>query len=302
MRSTRTALALSLVVAVTLSACGDDEEAESTNPPASPTVNVGRTSDPLSQLLAEIYGQSMENAGVRVGRKDPSPDLDTLYAGLEAGTVQFVPDSTVSVLERYGVSDVPGTPEEQLAALGSALPAELTASAIGSATRTQVVVCGPEVVEANSLVTLTDLAGVAADVTIGTTEAFASSTSFGKTQLDEAYDADFTFTSVGATDADVTAAIDSGEVDCGVVSSLEPTVVTTGLLPLEDDRSAAPVDSIVPVMQAIAATPQAVAVISQLNSLLTTDVLRALLVKLETGEDSAETVAKAFIASQASGQ
>ena len=43
--------------------------------------------------------------------------------------------------------------------------------------------------------------------------------------------------------------LDSGEVDCGVVSSLEPTVVTSGLLPLEDDRSAAPIDSIVPVMQ-----------------------------------------------------
>lgn len=302
MRSIRTALALSLAAAVTLTACGGDDEPESTTPAASPTVNVGRTNEPLSQLLAEIYGQVMENSGVRVGRKDPAPDLDALHAGLEAGTVQFVPDSTVSVLERYGAGDLPTTAEEQLPALSAALPAELTANAVGSATRTQVVVCGPEVVEANSLVTLTDLAEVAADVTIGTTEVFSSSPSFGAAQLDDAYETEFTFTAVGTTDTDVTGALDSGEVDCGVVSSLEPTVVTSGLLPLEDDRSAAPIDSIVPVMQAIAATPQAVAAITQVNSLLTTDVLRALLVKLVSGDESAETVAKAFIASQASGQ
>ena len=68
MRSTRSALALTLVGALALAACGGDDETEATVAAVSPTVNVGRTSDPLSQLLAEIYGQGMENAGVRVGR------------------------------------------------------------------------------------------------------------------------------------------------------------------------------------------------------------------------------------------
>ena len=39
-----------------------------------PTINVGRTTEPVSQLMAEIYGQGLENAGYRVGRKDPVAD------------------------------------------------------------------------------------------------------------------------------------------------------------------------------------------------------------------------------------
>lgn len=301
MRSTRTALALSLVGALALAACGGDDEESSTAPLVSPTVNVGRTSDPVVDLLAEIYAQGMENAGVRVGRKDPSTDMDKLYAGLEGGTIQFVPDSTVAVLERYGTDEVPATPADQLTAINAALPAELSASAIGSATRTLVVVCSTEAVEADSLGSISDLATAVPDATIGGTAAFGTeSTSFGLDDLNTAYDAEFQFADSGADDAEVAAAIDRGDVDCGVMSSLEPTIATLGLIPLEDDKAAAPVDSIVPVMQAIAATPEVVAVVTQLNSLLTTDVLRALLVKVEAGDQTVDVIAKAWIASQAS--
>ena len=148
--------------------------------------------------------------------------------------------------------------------------------------------------------TVSDLAGVAADVTLGGTSEFESSASFGLDDLNTAYEAEFTFAASGDTDADVAAAVAAGDVDCGVVSSLEPAITTEGLLPLEDDKAAAPIDAFVPVMQATAATPEVVAVITQLNALVTTDVLRALLVKLETGDQTADVLAKAFLASQAS--
>jgi glycine betaine/choline ABC-type transport system substrate-binding protein len=77
-------------------------------------------------------------------------------------------------------------------------------------------------------------------------------------------------------------------------------ITTEGLLSLEDDKAAAPVDAFVPLLQATAATPEVVAVITQLNSLVTTDVLRALLVKLETGDQTPDVLAKAFLASQSS--
>lgn len=301
MRSTRTALVLSLVGALALGACGGDDDSDSTVAPVSPTVNVGRTADPLTNLLAEIYSQGMENAGVRVGRKDPAADIDALYTGLEGGTIQFVPDSTVAVLERYGTDEVPGTAEEQLTAINAALPAELSASAIGSATKTLVVACTPAVIEANSLSSISDLAGAVPDMVLGATAAFAeASSSFGLDDLNTAYEAEFGSADSGTTDAEIATAIANGDVECGVLSSLEPTITTLGLLPLEDDKAAAPVDSIVPVMQAVAATPEVVAVVTQLNSLLTTEVLRALLVKVEAGDQSVDVIAKAWLASQSS--
>jgi osmoprotectant transport system substrate-binding protein len=298
-RSTRSALALTLVGALALAACGGDDETEATVAVVSPTVNVGRTSDPLSQLIAEIYGQGMENAGVRVGRKDPVADLDALHASLAAGNVQFVPDTTVSLLDRLG-ADVSATADEQLITINDTLPEGQTATAIGSATATKVVACSVAAVEANSLKTISDLAGVAADVTLGGTAAFESSPSFNLADLNSAYEAEFTFAASGDTDADVAAAVAAGDVDCGVLSSLEPTITTEGLLPLEDDKAAAPVDAFVPLMQTTAATPEVIAVITQLNSLVTTDVLRALLVKLETGDQTPDVLAKAFLASQSS--
>jgi osmoprotectant transport system substrate-binding protein len=300
-RSTRTALVLSLGAALALAACGGGDDTSTTVAAVSPTVNVGRTTDPLSQLLAEIYGQGMENSGVRVGRKDPVADLDALYAGLAAGTVQFVPETTVSILDRLGV-DVPPTVDEQLTAINGALPAGQTANSISSATATQVVVCTGAAVEANSLQTVSDLAAVSADVTIAGTSSFATSPSFSLDDLNSAYETEFTFVAAGDTDADVAAAVVAGDAACGVMSSLEPAITTEGLLPLEDDKSAAPVDAIVPLMLSDAATPEAVAVITQLNTLLTTEVVRALLVKLETGDDGVDVIAKAFLASQASGQ
>jgi osmoprotectant transport system substrate-binding protein len=298
-RSTRSALALTLVGALALAACGGDEETEATVAAVSPTVNVGRTSDPLSQLIAEIYGQGMENAGVRVGRKDPVADLDALHAALDAGNVQFIPETTVSLLDRLGV-DVPATTDEQLAAINEALPAEQSVTVVGSATATKVVACSVAAVEANSLKTISDLAGVAADITLGGTTGFESSASFDLADLNTAYEADFTFAASGDTDAEVAAAVVAGDADCGVLSSLEPMITTEGLLSLEDDKAAAPVDAFVPLLQATAATPEVVAVITQLNSLVTTDVLRALLVKLETGDQTPDVLAKAFLASQSS--
>jgi osmoprotectant transport system substrate-binding protein len=285
-----------------LAACGgDDGTTVASTPESSPTVNVGRTDDPLSQLMAEIYGQGMENAGVRVGRKDPAADLDALHAALAAGSVQFVPESTVSLLDRLGV-EVPATTDEQLTAINNALPAEQTVSAIASATATQVVVCSVDTVEANSLETVSDLAAVASDITLGGTSGFATSSSFSLADLDAAYEAEFTFVASGDNDADVVGAIADGDADCGVVSSLEPTITTESVLTLADDKSAAPVDALVPLLQARAATPEVLAVITQLNGLLTTEVVRALLVKLETGDQSPDVLAKAFLASQSSGE
>ncbi|MFN8023965.1 MAG: glycine betaine ABC transporter substrate-binding protein [Acidimicrobiales bacterium] len=300
MRSTRTVLALSLAGALALTACGGDDDTATTEPAASPTVNVGHVDEPLSNLLAEIYGQGMENAGVRVGRKDPAASMDALYDQLAAGSLQFVPDSTVSVLERFGVTEMPATTDEQIVAMEKALPADESATLVSSATRTMVVACRADVIDDNSVTNLTDLAKVAADVKLGATPGFETSPSFGLDDLNAAYSAEFTVTPAGDDDAAVVQAVVDGTVDCGVVSSLEPSITTSGLLPVTDDQAAAPVDAIVPVMQAIAATPEVSAVVTQINGLLTTDVLRALLVKVAAGEQSVDVIAKDWLASQSS--
>lgn len=298
MTPTRAALALTLVGALALTACGGDDDTEASAGSVAQAVIVGHTVDPLSRLLGEIYGQGMENSGVRVARKDAVADLDAVHAALDAGTLHFVPESTVSLLDRYGV-EVPATVDEQLTAINGALPDGQSVQAITSAVVTKVVVCSPSAIDEFDLATISDLA--AADgATLGGPASFESSPSFSLTDLNTAYEAEFDFTAVGNADADVAAAIVAGDVNCGVMSSLAPEITIDALLALDDDKAAAPQDAILPLLGTPATTPEATAVIGQINSLVTTDVLRALLVKMTVNGDSPEATAKAFLASQAS--
>jgi len=311
---TRAALALTLVGALALTACGGDDDTEASAGSVAQAVIVGHTVDPLSRLLGEIYGQGMENSGVRVARKDAVADLDAVHAALDAGTLHFVPESTVSLLDRYGV-EVPATVDEQLTAINGALPDGQSVQAITSAVVTKVVVCSPSAIDEFDLATISDLA--AADgATLGGPASFESSPSFSLTDLNTAYEAEFDFTAigdaigdavgtaigdaVGDADADVAAAIVAGDVSCGVMSSLAPEITIDALLALDDDKAAAPQDAILPLLGTPATSPEATAVIGQINSLVTTDVLRALLVKMTVNGDSPEATAKAFLASQAS--
>ena len=298
MTPTRAALALTLVGALALTACGGDDDTEASAGSVAQAVIVGHTVDPLSRLLGEIYGQGMENSGVRVARKDAVADLDAVHAALDAGTLHFVPESTVSLLDRYGV-EAPATVDEQLTAINGALPDGQSVQAITSAVVTKVVVCSPTAIDEFDLATLSDLAA-AGGATLGGPASFESSPSFSLTDLNTAYEAEFDFTAVGNADADVAAAIVAGDVNCGVMSSLAPEITIDALLALDDDKAAAPQDAILPLLGTPATTPEATAVIGQINSLVTTDVLRALLVKMTVNGDSPEATAKAFLASQAS--
>ena len=94
----RPVLALSVAAALVLSACGGDDDSTDDDVIVNPTINVGRTTEPISQLMAEIYGQGLENAGYRVGRKDPVADQAAAIAGLEAGNVQLVSDFSGTLL------------------------------------------------------------------------------------------------------------------------------------------------------------------------------------------------------------
>ena len=298
MTPTRAALALTLVGALALTACGGNDDDESSAPVVSPSVTVGHTVDPLSHLLGEIYGQGMENAGVRVARKDGVADLDALHEAFDAGALHLAPESTASLLDRYGL-DAPATVDEQLTAINGALPEGQSVQAVTSASVTAAIVCSADAIEEFGLATISDLAE-ADGATLGGNASFESSSTFSLADLNTAYEAEFAFTAVGTTDADVAAAISAGEVSCGVMSSLTPEITIDALLALDDDKAAAPQDAILPLLGTNATTPEATAVIGQINSLVTTDVLRALLVKMTVNGDSPEETAKAFLASQAS--
>jgi osmoprotectant transport system substrate-binding protein len=296
----RPVLALSIAGALVLAACGSDAESSDGGVVATPAINVGRTTDPVSQLMAEIYGQGLENAGYRIGRKDPVADQAAALAGLEAGTLQFVPQFTNSLLTHLaangGTASDATTITEELTALRGQLPDTLTVLEPAQVDNGLVVACSTGAIDEFSLAALGDVA--APDLTFGATADFESATTGGLAALNEAYAIELTVTPVD----DVAAAIADGTVDCGVVPGLSPSIVIDGLIVLPDDKFFSAADVLAPVMTAEAGQADVTSVVSAINAKLSTDVVRSLLVKVQVGDQSYDVIAKQFLASVSSDQ
>lgn len=293
MISLRPVLALSLAGALVLSACGDDDEATA-DAVATPTINVGRTDDPISQLMAEIYGQGLENSGYRVGRKDAVADQAAAFAKLEGDSVQLITGTTVSTLTNYDATDISADVTEQMTALRDALPDTLTAFEPTAIDNALVIACSTGSIDELALTNVSDLA--ASEATLGATAAFEGASSGGLAALNEAYAAELTV----ATSDDVAAAVADGTVDCGVLQGLDPSIIADGLIVLEDDKSFAVPDPVLPLMTAAAGTADVQAVLDTINATLTTEVIRSLLVKADAGGESYDVLAKQYLASVAS--
>jgi osmoprotectant transport system substrate-binding protein len=292
--SLRPVLALSLAGALVLSACGSDDDAGADDVVATPTINVGRTTEPISQLMAEIYGQGLENSGYRIGRKDPVADQDELIARLESDGVQLATDSTASMLTHLEAETISTDVTEQMTAMREALPDTLVVFEPAAIDNRLVVACSTGSIDELSLATISDLA--ASEATLGATAAFEDAASGGLAALNEAYAAELTIT----PSDDPAAAVVDGTVDCGVLPGLDPSIIADGLIVLEDDKSFAVPDQIMPVMTAAAGTADVQAVLDTINATLTTEVIRSLLVKAEVGGESYDLLAKQYLASVAS--
>ena len=293
------ALALALVAPATLVACGSDSATTDTTDVAVTTINVRGTVEPLSQLLTAIYTLAFENTGARVGRKDPAPDRATAYQALESGSTQLMVDSSTELLALLhaaaGTTPDPTkrTADEQTAALNGLLPDSLTVNAPALAETTPTVACTTDAANANSLTTISDLAAAGDAVKLGAPAAADLAT------LGAAYAT--TFTAITVEEADAATAIADGKVDCVLVSAVATVIPTAGLLPLTDDKKAYPTDAVVPVLAVSVSTGVILPVLTQVNAGLTTEVLRALLVKAEAGGGTYDVVARQFIESLAKG-
>jgi osmoprotectant transport system substrate-binding protein len=318
-KTTRSLSTLALAAALVLSACGgSDSASDTTAAVTNPTINVGHTAEPISELLAEVYGQALESVGFRVGRKDAVADRAATNAGLESGSLQLVPEESGPLLASLGAEppssdttatgdttapdDTTGTTtgepvllpgELQVAAMNDALPNTLTVNGAARAVTTPTVACTPAAVEAHSLTDLSSLAAAADDVELGVPADFDIET------LAKAYGATFTTTAVDEQDAADTVAADA---DCVIVPAVSPVIISAGLLALDDDLKAIPVSVVAPVVAVAVSTPELINVLAQVNNALTTDVLRSLLVKAEGGSVSYDQVAKQFLATVSNGQ
>ncbi|MCU1503034.1 MAG: Substrate-binding region of ABC-type glycine betaine transport system [Ilumatobacteraceae bacterium] len=268
-----------------------------------PKIVVGSADFPENQLLMEIYGQQLEKAGYTVDRKPSIGAREVYYKAISATPpeIDLVPEYTNSLLSYViRLKDPNATPTakniaEQVTALQAALPSNLVVGTPSTAEDKDVIVCTSAIASKYSLKTLSDLAKVADQITIGAPPEFETRSPFGLVGFKTLYNAtfkDFVPLKIG----DIPAALTANEVDCGNLFSTMSVITTNNFVALDDDKTIVPNEAVLPLMTKDIATPEVLTVVNGVSSKLDTDMLKKLMVEIEVDKKAPDVVAKEFVA------
>jgi osmoprotectant transport system substrate-binding protein len=299
-------LKLSVVTVVALAACGDSKASDSTVA-VKPKITISSTTDPTSELVAEIYGQALEKADFRVARKKPFATNGELMTAMTSGDVQLTgmttqgllallpppPDSTTPTT---GPAADPNTTGSQTTVIANSLPANLTIGTATSADDKDVVFCAKTFTDTNTIASLTDLGSKPGLAILAAPDGFGTSTPLGAATLTDTYEIEFK--SVVTTPiAKVVDAVNAGTADCGVGRAADPALGVATLTVLEDDKTLVPNNVILPLVSKETGTADVMSVLDTTSARLTPDSLRALMSRLNTAGATPEIVANEFVGS-----
>ena len=297
---------LSLVTLLVLAACGNSKNT-ATTVALKPTIIISSTTDPTSELIAEVYGQALEKAEFRIARKRPFANSGELLTAMAAGKVQLAGMTTQSVLELLNstaASTPSSTPSstpvanpnatlQQAAAIVTGLPENVRIGTPTTAEDKDVVFCAKAFTDSNTLVTLTDLGAKSSAATLAAPAGFDTASPLGAAGLKSLYNIEFK--AVVPTEATKTLeAVTGATADCGVGRSADPALSATTITVLVDDKVLVPNDVILPLFTKDIASDDVVAAIDAISARLTPDSLRAMMGRMKVDGASPEIVANEF--------
>jgi osmoprotectant transport system substrate-binding protein len=304
--SPRRLLALLGASALVVAACGGDDSDSGSDTSAAPSgdavsITVGSANFPGSQLLAEVYAQALEGNDIEVTRNLNIGSREVYYAAIEAGEIDLLPEYTNSLLSfTLRQADPEASPtatnvDEQVTALGEALPEGLQVLAPSTAEDKDVIVCRAEVAEEFSLTNLTELAAVSGEITLGAPPEFEERAPFGLVGFADIYGAEF----AEFVPLDIGGVADSligGSIDCGNLFTTMSVITTEGLVPLDDDKTIVPNEAVIPLIRSEVATADVTEVLEAVSAALNVDNLKAMMVEIEVDKADPAEVAATFVA------
>jgi osmoprotectant transport system substrate-binding protein len=266
------------------------------------TVVVGSADFPESQLLAQIYGQALAEAGFTVEYQMAIGSREVYFQAIENGEVDLVPEYTNSLLSFVVRRDDPDalpeatTIDEQVTELGTVLPEGLEVLPPSTAEDKDVIACTQEAADEHQLTDLSSLAAASADIVIAGPPEFETRSPFGLAGFEQLYDAQFKeFTPLQVSA--VADALAAGQVDCGNLFSTMSIITTGGFVTLEDDKGTVPAEAVLPLVRTDVVDEQLSSTLDNVNRQLTTDVLKELMVEVEVDAAAPDVVAKDWLAS-----
>jgi len=295
-----------LALALFAGACssgGDDEPTdgspsvtESAEPKGSITVGVsGAFAE--SQVVAEMYAQVLENAGYAVQRELNLDGREPSDAALLNGDIDLKPEYLAYELPALDEeADSTGTPEEVAGRLQTAAEANgLTTYAYSPANSTNAFVVTAETAGTLSAPSLTALAEVAPDLSLGGPPD-CPKLDFCTKGLESAYGIEFAeFRSLDFGGTQTKEALSAGAIDVALLFSLDPTIYAEGWVILEDDQGLQPAGNFVPLVRQEVDSDELRALLDPVTTSLTDENMLALVGRIVVDEEDIGDVAASHL-------
>jgi osmoprotectant transport system substrate-binding protein len=292
----RTILAL-ITLALLVAGC-DRGQAPPPPPedPRRPTIQLASFDFPESEILGELYGQALRQHGFPVELVVQLGAREVVAPALEQGKVDMVPEYLGSALNFLNDRDRVATADPGLthARLEQAFaPRGVSVLAYAPAVDRNGFVVTGEMARTRGLEKLSDLAPMASQLALGgPPECPQRPLCLGG--LQDVYKLKFARFEAMPSRTVTAAALETGEIDVGMIDTTDPNLVKHDLVQLEDDRDLQPADNVVPVVRREvldAYGPPLVRLLNAVSAQLTTIELTRLNLQVADGRPAADAAA-----------
>ena len=291
---------LLLCLPLTLFACGGGQTSDPvTSVLDDDAITVGSFNFPESEVLAEIYAQTLEARGIQVLREFDVGPRELLIPALQRGLVELVPEYAGSLLGFFGgtASSDPATTHQELAV--ALAPRGLTALGAAPAQDRNSFAISGTTAASLSVERLSDLTSFAPGMTFGG-PAECEQRPLCLKGLEDVYGLHFKeYIALDAGGPLTAQALNDGTIDIGLLFSSDPALRAGGLVDLRDDRDLQPSENITPVVSQRALDtfgPQLADALNAVSALLRTSDLREMNAAMSEGAKVAD-VARAWLRS-----
>ncbi|MGA1835955.1 ABC transporter substrate-binding protein [Herbiconiux sp. 11R-BC] len=280
MTSLRPAAAFALgLSALVLAGCASP----STDPLAAPSASsdaivVGSQAYYSNEIVAEIYSQALEKAGLPVERAFNIGQREAYVPSLEAGEIDLFPEYTGPLLQFWDPSTTLTKSDEVYDALVKAAPAGLRVLDQSPATDQDSYVVTKEFSEKYGVTSIADLASVPVPLVLAGNSEGATRPN-GPKGLLEHYGVTVSFTPIEDGGGPLTIqALDDGAVQLAIVYTASPAIKTDDLVVLDDPQGLFTASHLVPIASD-RLPDEAVDIVNAISAALTPDDLVALNVR-----------------------
>ena len=284
-----TALAVG-ALGLTLAACGGDPTEGDKS--ASDTITIGSAAFPENEIIAEIYAQALEDKGIKVKKKLNIGAREAYIPALKNGEIDLLPEYTGNLLTYLDKSATATSAEDVEAALGDALPENLTILDAAPAEDKDSLNVTADFSKKEGVKSIADLKKVKG-LKLAANPEFKER-SYGIPGLEKVYGitgVKFTAISDSGGPATLKALLD-GKVDVADIYSTTPSIIANKLVTLEDPKSLIAAQNVVPLINEKKASAKVEEVLNAVSKALTTEELLELNEKNQ-GEDKTAPAALA---------